>query len=522
MQDNGTENDAKEVCTICLEDIIDDAAMPDSCNDQFHEECLKEWLNVCEDSRAKCPSCEVRFSKVVLTPDTIKEAAWASVSPCKEIEVSEIPNPSASVDFLYVWDQYGNILTGDESDHGGADAEGVSSEVVDLTEESSATLKENLKNLSEEKLKPLEEESYLRLKVRRNALWADVKMKLERRKNIFENAFVKVQFVGEAGVDDGGPKRELFTLLHKDLYNSSFFCGEGGKAFAHNLAALADKHYYWYGVCCSLAIINGAVGPQFFRTPVVDYILSNSLEGITCSINDVPVRAMKSKLTEVSEITDLKQFQEKVSSYFSEAVSYFGQDITLQNRSQLVGNLALYYTVIQSLGEISQFLEGFSKFGVLGILRKYPVEARNVLEVSRNTLTAEILDGLFYVEMSDANSSRNVKEKAILFNWNQLLEDIEHGFDAVSSIAVENNQLNVNITLESVLAFVTGSSHIPPIGFSPQPSISFCHDDSNRKLHVSTCSNTLYFPVSEVLLDCSKFKEEFISCMLNSPGFGNV
>ena len=76
-----------------------------------------------------------------------------------------------------------------------------------------------------------------------------------------------MEFVGEAAVDQGSPTREMFCLLHKELYSSSLFDGgkEGkGKIFAHNLNAVKDSEYYDYGIFCALAIVNGAVSPRFF------------------------------------------------------------------------------------------------------------------------------------------------------------------------------------------------------------------------------------------------------------------
>ena len=145
------------------------------------------------------------------------------------------------------------------------------------------------------------------------------------------------------------------------------------------------------------------------------------------------------------------------------------------------------------------------------------------LQVSHTTLTAEVVDGLFKFEMSDEGSKRNQNEQAILFNWNQFLEDVEHSL-ATSRVfdPCTNSQVHVQLSLKSVVAFVTGSTGIPPLGFSPQPKIVFDHQGTDRKLHVSTCSNTLYFTVNEVILKYETFKEEFVFCMLNSPGFGSV
>ena len=41
-------------------------------------------------------------------------------------------------------------------------------------------------------------------------------------------------------------------------------------------------------------------------------------------------------------------------------------------------------------------------------------------------------------------------------------------------------------------------------------------------MNANTCSNTLTLPVHSKYLDYNLFQEEFTTCILDSPGFGNV
>ena len=52
--------------------------------------------------------------------------------------------------------------------------------------------------------------------VRRKTIWLDVRKKLQRIDlDKVSNGYGKTQFIGEPAEDEGGPTRELFTLLHK-------------------------------------------------------------------------------------------------------------------------------------------------------------------------------------------------------------------------------------------------------------------------------------------------------------------
>ena len=41
-------------------------------------------------------------------------------------------------------------------------------------------------------------------------------------------------------------------------------------------------------------------------------------------------------------------------------------------------------------------------------------------------------------------------------------------------------------------------------------------------MNANTCNNTLNLPVSSKYLDYNLLQEEFTTCILDSPGFGNV
>ncbi|KAI4812495.1 hypothetical protein KUCAC02_023881 [Chaenocephalus aceratus] len=77
--------------------------------------------------------------------------------------------------------------------------------------------------------------------------------------------------------------------------------------------------------------------------------------------------------------------------------------------------------------------------------------------------------------------------------------------------------------LGTILAFATGASVIPPVGFSPQPSIDFLHghpSSPKQRLPIAmanTCINCLKLPLLETYDD---FKECMDFALGNTQGFG--
>lgn len=78
------------------------------------------------------------------------------------------------------------------------------------------------------------------------------------------------------------------------------------------------------------------------------------------------------------------------------------------------------------LSEPEQFINGLKNCNVLQLIRANSEEFRNDFEFS-DCFTAKLLDDNFIPVYSPIGSSALVKEQAIMFDYNQLLEDFEQG-----------------------------------------------------------------------------------------------
>ena len=116
-------------------------------------------------------------------------------------------------------------------------------------------------------------EDSTRIIVRRKHILQDTLHKL--RNGLDVGGHIRVVFVGEAAVDDGGPLREYFYLLMKSISEyTSIFCGPSdNKVPRHNVLELQKKTYYYIGVLFGLSLIHGGPAPQFFSSAVADYII---------------------------------------------------------------------------------------------------------------------------------------------------------------------------------------------------------------------------------------------------------
>ena len=72
--------------------------------------------------------------------------------------------------------------------------------------------KNSLRKLATEKV---QRDKPIRIKFRRRNIWEDSKVKLAKYTESDLNNMIRVQFVGELAVDQGGPCNEFFCLLHR-------------------------------------------------------------------------------------------------------------------------------------------------------------------------------------------------------------------------------------------------------------------------------------------------------------------
>ena len=141
-------------------------------------------------------------------------------------------------------------------------------------------------------------EDRLRIVVRRKHIFEDTLHKL--RSGIDISKHLRVTFIGEPAIDDGGPMREYMRLLLGSIIsNNSLFCGDVNSHFLqYNVIELNKKTYFHVGQILSITLVHGGPAP-FFAEPVANYILYG-LERVKVSSTDMQDRTIKRKLQEVN------------------------------------------------------------------------------------------------------------------------------------------------------------------------------------------------------------------------------
>lgn len=143
-----------------------------------------------------------------------------------------------------------------------------------------------------------DDEDEERITVRRSHIWEDTVRTL--RRNIDLRKTIKVTFLGEPAIDDGGPRREYLRLLMKALSEQSLLTGPPlCKVLVHNTLAIQKQHYRYIGEAIVMSITQGGPGPMCFAPSIVDY-LQGGVQKVRPRIDEIPNCNIQEMLRKVS------------------------------------------------------------------------------------------------------------------------------------------------------------------------------------------------------------------------------
>ena len=98
---------------------------------------------------------------------------------------------------------------------------------------------------------------------------------------------MKIEFVGEEAVDEGGPLREFFSLVFEGAQKHIMTGGNTGFRFLHDLRKLADGQFFRFGQLIALSLLHGCPGPRNLIESVARHMLEFQSFAVP-SINTVP------------------------------------------------------------------------------------------------------------------------------------------------------------------------------------------------------------------------------------------
>ncbi|XP_019859560.1 PREDICTED: uncharacterized protein LOC109587781 [Amphimedon queenslandica] len=323
---------------------------------------------------------------------------------------------------------------------------------------------------------------------------------------------LEVEFLGEEAVDGGGVKREFFRLL---AYEVKLFMCVGKKncyELRHDTPGLQANKFERLGLLMSASLAHGGSGFPFFSLSVYDYICGKEIRDIDIDIESMPNGEAFYLLKEIQDMTDDLAFQKALSDHcdilFSTGFSKPICNVTIADKEEITRVVALHHTLLQCLAELDQLKKGLRSLGVLSIIE----ENKNIMKpffmyYPDNCITADKLKDLLRAHFAEkGTNTRKLQEEAYSY-FIRLLDECKDSPVAPNDLSIQD-----------VLVFFTGSDVIPPLGFTPRPSLYF--DEFIAYPFASTCALSLTLPIKYE--EYSKFKEKMVYGFKNHGGFGKV
>ena len=223
---------------------------------------------------------------------------------------------------------------------------------------------------------------------------------------------------------------------------------------------------------------------------------------------------------EVKEIVKTESFDFQYTCGYNKVVS-------LSNREEFVKAICMHYVIYNVHTELTHLRNGLMQtLQMRKFAQDHAVELWSLLAISKegNELTASQIQDLFVAVYSPKGSNARLEEERVMMFLCDFLQACEGNYSYGNNV-LSNTKLysaddheSVGVSLEDMMAFVTGESAIPAIGFDSTPKIFFTSEE--RLPEASTCSLSLTLP--RCITTFEKFKDVMATSIIGCHGFGNV
>lgn len=353
---------------------------------------------------------------------------------------------------------------------------------------------------------------YLVLRVRRERLVEDTLREVQRRRADLRKP-LKVEFVGEQGVDEGGVAKEFFQVLCRRLFDPDFgmfSCDEDTRAvwFSPNAVAMGGMRveYELIGVLVGLAVYNGHI--LEFRFPTVIYRMLLDGEAYRPRLRDLRevnlwahdgLRALLRAKT-AEEVAAFGLSFRATTEVFGDAVETDlapgGGDVavTLENRREYARAYLKWALVDAIAPQFGAFRRGFELMCAGPAMALFRPEELELLVCGSAELDFDALErGTVYQDGYVAESP------TVRYFWK-----VVHGMTETQK--------------KRLLFFTTGSDRVPIKGLGNLPFVVSKNGTDPRRLPTAhTCFNHLLLPQYE---DEETLRERLTTAIENAEGFG--
>ena len=289
----------------------------------------------------------------------------------------------------------------------------------------------------------------------------------------------KISFEGEEGYDAGGLTRDFFSsAMHLVMDPTNGFFEGSYRVPSQNIQHVLSGKFRAIGRLFGHSFLHGGVSACFCE-PVLDVMIGTPIPQVTVPISHVvtsDVKCVIDALLAATEETNLADIEYIFSKLEDAAITL---PLIYSNCQAIIQQLAVHDVIMKRLASIHAIQVGLEELGILKLATKH-ADVKSMLILKDKFLSSESLQGLFSIPHCTDNQQQIV---------DYLMKFIGEADDQL---------------LSNCLQFITGSSHIPPIGFDNPITINFI--DEKKLPFARTC--TLELQLSTLYNTFEEFKRD--------------
>lgn len=346
---------------------------------------------------------------------------------------------------------------------------------------------------------------YLVLQVHRDSIVRDTLNQLALHPDDLKKQ-MKVQFVGEDGVDEGGVRKEFFQIIVRQLFDEAFGMfvrDDEAHTYYFNPASLEEvAEFKLCGMILGLAIYNSTILDMHFPKAVYK-LLCNAKPGLDDLANAKPAmgRSLRFLLDEFTgDFASLELFfvyeYEAFGRVVSSPLKPGGADIavTRDNLAEYIELLVQHVLVDLVRAQFAAFQSGFLEVCGSRALGLFSPDELELMICGSPDLDLHALEAVTEYESGFTASSPTVR----------------HFWEIVHELPMELKR--------KLLAFSTGSDRVPIKGLQSLKFIVMrAGPDSDRLPTSHTCFNHLLLPD---YANKDKLRRLLLAALMNAEGFG--
>ncbi|KAI8332283.1 hypothetical protein BC941DRAFT_505374 [Chlamydoabsidia padenii] len=364
---------------------------------------------------------------------------------------------------------------------------------------------------------------YLVLEIRRDHIIQDTLQQLEEKSIQDLKKQLRIQFVGEEGVDEGGVQKEFFQLMIRELFDSKYgmftFNDESRLCWFNSHLILDDnkgedrmtiREYKLLGLLIGLAVYNSVTLDLHF--PLALY---KKLMNVPVDVSDL--KQLDPSLGQgLERLLLMDQHSKQVFSSDEEFDHYFQVDVESFGHMKTVDLKPNGGSILVTKDNRKEFVNLYVDF----LLNKVVEKQFAAFQMGFNLICQDCAIKIFRPEeieqliCGSSDLDFYALEKSTVYDggWNEKSTVIKYFWEIVHDFTYEERK--------KLLFFATGSDRAPIGGLSKlQFVIAKNGGDSDRLPTSHTCYN--------VLLLCEygskeKLRERLMTSISNSEGFGMI